>query len=390
MGEEFERVVELPHGSWQSLKAHLTGGLGELFALIWLAQRKVPEGEVWGLRRGFEHGRAGPLWSPSVEPATWREFSFPARLLLDVMAPPGHGSLFGLPGKAREWLKPLFSAWVPRGGEEGEVARLLLAFMEEHPGWPWWSLPPPRSIPPEERLAAEVGEAARRVADQAELYIVVSPASEFRALPLLFEACRAGDFALLKWSTLRRLEVEEVEKPRVFASLRPVKRAKASWVVEVEPPEATARAADKLRKLLSGAAELRWRESRLYVYGQIGEEELEKALKRACAEAQAELEHHLRFLKGKDYSRVLGFAPREGVEVWEGELEGVEVVEVKTGAGRLSKPQEYALESLRREAEKAREALGRRVEVSYRVVRVELEGLELPERAHITTQSMEL
>jgi hypothetical protein len=75
------------------------------------------------------------------------------------------------------------------------------------------------------------------------------------------------------------------------------------------------------------------------VYGQIGEKELEKALRRACAEAQAELEHHLRFLKGKDYSRVLGFAPREGVEVWEGELEGVEVVEVKTGAGRLSKPQ---------------------------------------------------
>jgi hypothetical protein len=153
MGAEFERVVELPHGSWRSLKAHLTGGLGELFALIWLAQRNVSEGEVWGLRRGSAHGRAGPL----------------------------------------------------------------------------------------------------------------------RASP-----------------------------------------------------------------------------------------------------------------------RALGFAPREGVEVWEGELKVVEVVEVKTGAGRLSKPQECALESLRREAEKARKALGRQVEVSYRVLRVELEKLELPKRAHITIQSFDL
>jgi hypothetical protein len=309
--EGLERVVELPHGSWQSLKANLAGGLGELFALTWLAQQKVPEGEVWGLRRGFEHGRAGPLWSPSVEPATWREFSFPARLLLDVMAPPGYGSLFGLPGKAREWLKPLLSAWVPRKGEEDEVARLLLAFMEEHPGWPWWSLPFPRIIPPEGRLAAEVGEAARRAAEHAELYIIVSPASEFRALPLLFEACRAGDFTLLKWSAVSRLEVEEAEKPRVSASLRPVRRAKASWVVEVEPLEA-ARVAGKLRKLLSGAVKLRWRKGRLYVYGQVSGEELEKALKQACSEVQAELEHHLRFLERASYSRVLGFAPARG------------------------------------------------------------------------------
>jgi hypothetical protein len=68
----------------------------------------------------------------------------------------------------------------------------------------------------------------------------------------------------------------------------------------------------------------------------------------------------------------------------------VEVVEVKTGAGRLSRPQEYALESLHREAEKAREALGRRVDVSYRVVRVELEKLELPKHARITTCTVDL
>jgi hypothetical protein len=56
------------------------------------------------------------------------------------------------------------------------------------------------------------------------------------------------------------------------------------------------------------------------------------------------------------------------------ELKGVEVVEVKAGAGKLSKPQEYMLGRLREEAGRAREILGRPVEVSYRVVRVELEG----------------
>lgn len=273
MGEEFEGVVELPQNLWEALKTNLSGEFGELFVLIWLAQRKIPEGEVWGLRRGFKHGRAGPLWSLSVEPDAWGKFSFPTQLLLDVMAPPSYG---WLPRNVREQLKPLFSAWIPGEGEGDEIVRLLLAFMKKHRGQPWWSLLSPEAI------AVEVGDAIRLAADHAAMHIVVSPASEFKALPLLFEACRSGDFALFKWSTLRRLDAKRVE----------------------------------------------------------------------------------------------------------GELKGVEVVEVKTGAGRLSISQGYAPERLRRKAERAYEALGRRVDVSYRVVRVELEKLELPKRAHITIQSL--
>jgi hypothetical protein len=66
MGEGLEKVVELPHGSWQSFKANLTGGLGELFALTWLAQQKVPEGEVCA--RGKE---AGPVFERKYEEEFW-------------------------------------------------------------------------------------------------------------------------------------------------------------------------------------------------------------------------------------------------------------------------------------------------------------------------------
>jgi hypothetical protein len=130
---ESEVFVELPCGSWLSLKRHIAGRLGELFALTWLARRRAPEGEVWGLRRG-----AGPvsrelsLWSPSEEPSAWREFSLPVRQLLDAMSPPSIFSLFGLPRSLKEELNPLLSAWVPRREELDGVARLLLALLESH------------------------------------------------------------------------------------------------------------------------------------------------------------------------------------------------------------------------------------------------------------------
>jgi len=54
------------------------------------------------------------------------------------------------------------------------------------------------------------------------------------------------------------------------------------------------------------------------------------------------------------------------MEFWEGELKGGEVIEVKTGTGRLSETQERVLVELRGEAERAREALGRSIEVSFR------------------------
>ena len=134
--------------------------------------------------------------------------------------------------------------------------------------------------------------------------------------------------------------------------------------------------------LLSGAPELRWRGGRLYVYGAVSREVLEEVLERARSEVLAELELCLRLL-GR-YPRVPSSAPAWGVEFWEGELKGVEVIEVKTGTGRLSETQERLLEELRGEAERAREALGRPIEVSFRILRVELEGFEVPRRARVS------
>ncbi len=229
----------------------------------------------------------------------------------------------------------------------------------------------------ERALAAEIMRAARLAVHFAARYVVVTPASEFRALNLFLKASHAGDFVLLKWGRLRRLAkaaASETGPPKVSVVVRAPKRAQASWVIEVEPREAVSYVFDALRSSLGGAAELRRRGEKLYVYGAVGREALERALERARSEAQAELERSNRARVMLELSRVLGFAPREGVEVWEGELKGVEVVEVKAGAGRLSKPQEYMLGRLREGAGRAREILGRPVEVSYRVVRVELKG----------------
>jgi hypothetical protein len=51
---ESESLIEIPTNSWRSLKAHLAGRLGELFALAWSSEQKVPKDEIWGLRRGPE------------------------------------------------------------------------------------------------------------------------------------------------------------------------------------------------------------------------------------------------------------------------------------------------------------------------------------------------
>jgi hypothetical protein len=126
-----ETVVELPSGSWRSLKAQISGRLGELFALAWLARRRVPESEVWGLRRGVGPvSRELSLWSPSEEPGSWRKFSFPVLRLLDAMSPPSASSFFGLPRSFWEELKHLLSAWVPRKEELDEVAQFIFALSE--------------------------------------------------------------------------------------------------------------------------------------------------------------------------------------------------------------------------------------------------------------------
>jgi len=223
VGEGSGAVTELPYGSWRSLKAHIAGRLGELFALAWLARRRAPEGEIWGLRRGVAAGRELSLWSPSEEPSAWRELSFPVRRLLDAMSPPGFFSFFGLPSSFRGELRHMLSAWVPRREEISELARLLLALSEKRE-WPW---PPAEElarelerrhpgVEAEKALAAEIARATHLAVDSAALYVVEAPASEFKALDLILKACRASDFVLLKWRALRRLAKAEarVEVPR--------------------------------------------------------------------------------------------------------------------------------------------------------------------------------
>jgi hypothetical protein len=85
-----------------------------------------------------------------------------------------------------------------------------------------------------------------------------------------------------------------------------------------------------------------------------------------------------------------GFTPLRSVETWEGELKGVGVVGVKAGQTRPSEWQERVLGRLREGVERVRKTLGKPVEVSFRVLRVEMKGFEVPKRAHITTQSMGL
>jgi hypothetical protein len=308
--DESESLIEIPTNSWRSLKAHLAGRLGELFALAWLSEQKVPKDEIWGLRRGPEQGAVGPLHSPSVERSVFRELSYPAKLLLTIFSPPRPGSFYGLPRKIEENLRPLFSAWLPERGREREVGRLLLDFLKEHPGWPWWSIPPPRLIPSEEIFAMDIPEIIRQSAQNAMLYIVRTPTSDFKAVPLILEAFHASDFVMLKWNTLHRYKIE--------------------------PPEIK-----------------------------------EPTITRAALE------------------EALGFVPPQGVEVWEGRLKGLEIIEVKTGTGELTTQQMQALHKIRIETEKLNNILGHSLEVEYKLLRVELKDFELPKQARIIASRIE-
>ena len=231
MGEESGTVIELPYDSWRSIKAHISGRLGELFALAWLARQGVPEGEIWGLRRGLEGSRKTfpvALWGRLSEARG--EFSRAVQPLLEAMAPPPTHSLLGLPRSVKRGLEPLLSAWIPKRGEESGVARLLLSFLEKR-GWPWGSsketlvrelerLYP--SVEVEEALTREVLGASLWATGRAASYVVATSASEFKALDLVLKACGAGDFVLLKWRELRKLE--RLDEP---ASAKPLFRITA-------------------------------------------------------------------------------------------------------------------------------------------------------------------
>jgi hypothetical protein len=85
----------------------------------------------------------------------------------------------------------------------------------------------------------------------------------------------------------------------------------------------------------------------------------------------------------------LGFVPPQGVEVWEGRLKGLEIIEVKTGTGELTTLQMQALHKLRMETEKLNKTLGRSLEVEYKLLRVELKDFELPKQARISVSRIE-
>jgi hypothetical protein len=163
-------------------------------------------------------------------------------------------------------------------------------------------------------------------------------------------------------------------------------------VIEVEPREAEQLVASELRELLGGAVGLGWTGGRLRVYGQIDRAALEEALERVRGKVQVEVERQyfrqLLDLEERSYWKSFGFTPLRSVEVWEGELKGVEVVEVKAGQTRFSESQERALGRLREGVEKVRETLGKPVEVSFRVLRVEMEGFEVPKRARVSPETV--
>jgi hypothetical protein len=393
--DKSESIIEIPANSWRSLKAHLAGRLGELFALAWLSEQKVPKDEIWGLRRGPEQGAVGPLHSPSVERSVFRELSYPAKLLLTIFSPPRPGSFYGLPKKIEENLRPLFSAWLPERGREREVGRLLLDFLKEHPGWPWWSIPPPRLIPSEEIFALDIPEIIRQSAQNAMLYIVRTPTSDFKAVPLILEAFHAGDFVMLKWNALHRYKIEppEIKEPTIIVNTYAPRKTKCSWIIEVEPIMATRKVARKLKRLHKSIAKIRCLGNKIYIYGQIDEATLKEKLKQAQNETQVELKEfytrHSRMLSTSALEEALGFVPPQGVEVWEGRLKGLEIIEVKTGTGELTTQQMQALHKIRIETEKLNKILGHSLEVEYKLLRVELKDFELPKQARISASRIE-
>jgi hypothetical protein len=109
-------------------------------------------------------------------------------------------------------------------------------------------------------------------------------------------------------------------------------------------------------------AKIRCLGNKIYIYGQIDETTLKEKLKQAQNETQVELKEfytrHSRMLSTSALEEALGFVPPQGVEVWEGRLKGLEIIEVKTETGELTTLQMQALHKLRMETEKLNKTLG--------------------------------
>ena len=104
----------------------------------------------------------------------------------------------------------------------------------------------------------------------------------------------------------------------------------------VKPRDAESPVFHALRRLLGSAVKLRQRGSKLYVYGAVSREGLEEALEQARREARAELERRFRFIRKQKLLEALGFAPNEGVVVWEDELKGGRAKEERSDSFQAS------------------------------------------------------
>jgi len=348
--------VRLSEGWRRGVKAFLAGWLGEIFCLASVLEREPPTGEVWALRasrdkvpREAGYGHLLSLLEGSEGVGLWGRLL--VRTLAEVMAPP---LIRGLPRELRDRLDRLRVAWVPAYGEEWLAAEALRPWLEQ---WERWLLPKLRG--PEELREAVVK--ARGYAGAVASLKVVTPASDFAAFGLAHLAVRGGDFAILRFEVLRTPAPPEV-------AARPL-RAEAGWVIDVEPWYATTEVEKALLQILGASREeVRPGIGGVRVDRPLSEEELAPLLEEACRRARLALAER---------------APREG------RLRGVEVIEIKTGTGRASEAQVRSLEALRREAEAARKALGRDLEVTYRVLRVRLPGFDVPGVAEVEEEAVE-
>lgn len=377
-----EELVELPENWWRGLKAHISGWMGEIFALAYISRFTPPPGELWALRSSYitsswrvDYLREGEQLERAVRKSLLGAFLLGG--LATTLLPPSRFKLPpGLPREVVKDLERFLAAWVP--ADEREAAKVLARSELVKKHLSIMRLPPPSEV----TVEAELVRALRHIRQHTSgLPVLESPASDFAAFDLISVARTRGDAILLKFESQGLLrEVERVFVPEVT-----VKKAspnlKAGWVIEVEPRDAVYSVALKLLQALTahhffsagGGRIVYVMKGKLFVSKCVNRDELEKALEIVRAEP-------VRRVERLDLSRRPAYRVR---------LKGVEVLEVKAGTGRLPPHQVEALRELRELLAKVESAVGRRIELSYKVLRVRfLDPFEVPHSALIESHEL--
>lgn len=383
-----EELVELPEGWWRGLKAHVSGWIGEVFALAYVSKFTPPSGELWTLRAPYiatawriDYFREGERWERIIGRSLMGSFLLGE--LVTAFLPPSRFKLPpGLPRKVGEDLERFMAAWVP---DDVKEAARVLARSERVKGYfstMRQSLLGEDAV--EEELARVLECIKQRSSGPAVSFVLESPASDFAAFDLIDRARAQGDVVLLKFESqgLIRGE-EEVFVPEITVKDAPP-NLKAGWVIEVEPKDAINSVASKLMRALAllhplftggrGRRIVYVAKGKLFVRKCVSREELERALEIARA-MFVEEEELLRRLRCPVYRAL---------------LKGVEVLEVKTETGKLAPVQVEALRGLQRLQTKVESAVGRRIEVSYRILRIRFrDSLEIPRSALVESREQE-